>query len=104
MLKWTCLTVVGDGKVSLNYLSSHLRDRERARERERKNERDRTGVVRRCGGGGGEGGGGGFQLGTFSHYQDESENRKAVSNKQDERKTTTVLLPVLEQGRKQQIF
>ena len=46
----------------------------------------------------------GFQLGTFNHYQDESENRKAGSNKQDERKTTTVLLPVLEQGRKQQIF
>lgn len=39
-----------------------------------------------------------------SHYQDESENRKGGSIKQDERKTTTVLLPVLEQGRKQQIF
>lgn len=45
-----------------------------------------------------------FQLGTFGHYQDESENRKGGSIKQDEGKTTTVPLPVSERGRKQQIF
>lgn len=49
-----------------------------------------------------------FQLGDFFFffclYRDESENRKAGSNKQDERKTTRVLLPVSELGRKLQIF
>lgn len=96
------LNVAGDWKVSQNDLSSSdLRDSKREKEaqggRKKKEwggfdsvcvwERER-----------------GFQLGTFSHYQDESENRKAGSNKQDERKASTVLLPVLEQGRKQQIF
>lgn len=38
----------------------------------------------------------GIRLGIFSFYQKESKNRKAGSNKQDERKTTTVLLPVSE--------
>lgn len=42
--------------------------------------------------------------GFFCLYRDESENRKAGSNKQDERKSTRVLLPVSELGRKQQIF
>lgn len=45
-----------------------------------------------------------FQLGTFGHYRDKSENRKGGSIKQDEGKTTTVPLPVSEGGRKQQIF
>lgn len=45
-----------------------------------------------------------FQLGTFGHYRDKSENRKGGSIKQDEGKTTTVPLPVSEGGRKRQIF
>lgn len=45
-----------------------------------------------------------FQLGTFGHYRDKSENRKGGSIKQDEGKTTTAPLPVSEGGRKQQIF
>lgn len=45
-----------------------------------------------------------FSWGLSGHYQDESENRKGGSIKQDEGKTTAVPLPVSEQGRKQQIF